>query len=172
VATASRAGRVPSARAVDDPRETVDFGDRRGEVGALAWSESALEVLETQPQGGHRRPQLMGGVGNEGALRVEQLLQPVGHLVDRLPESPELGWAAPDRCPLGEQARAEGRNGRLDPGEGPREGAGQHNPDCRRHGQHGGAEGRQLDPVVGDASVQGRRLLGDEENDAEWSRHP
>ena len=113
-----RLARASASKPSTTRGETVCLGDGRSKIRALVRPEYALEVLEAQSEGGHRRAKLVRGVGDEGPLNVEQLLQSVCHFVDRRPEGSQLGWALPDRGPLRQHARAEGSDGGLNTGKG------------------------------------------------------
>ena len=74
-------------QAVDEAREAGDLPQRCGHtrdlgLGVGDLGQRALEQLEAQSQGGQRCAQLMGGVGHEGLLGADELLQPRGRLVD------------------------------------------------------------------------------------------
>ncbi len=61
---------------VDDRRETVDLGGPGVELGGDPGANSrGARLLQTQPQRGQRRAQLMGGVGDELALGADQPLR-------------------------------------------------------------------------------------------------
>ena len=78
------AGAAEDQQLVDDQREAVDLAHRRLDVGRrrVVATELFAERLEPQPQSGQRRPQLMGGVGDEVLLHPQQPLHPAGHLVE------------------------------------------------------------------------------------------
>ena len=78
---------------LDESREALDLRERALEVRPSRFGKVALEVLEPQPQRRQRRPQLVRCVGDELALRAEQLLQPADGLVEHRGERAHLGRA-------------------------------------------------------------------------------
>ena len=106
----------------------------------------------------------MGGVGKERSLGVDQLLQAVRHLVDRLAERVELSRAAPDRGPLGQTASTDRGNSCLDALQRAGEGSRENRPEARGHGEHADSEEAKRDPVAPDTRVENCRRLGDEED--------
>jgi hypothetical protein len=80
-------------QSIDDAAEAGDLLDRRIDLRCFARREMRLEVLEAEPQGSQRRPQLMRGVRHEALLRVDELFEPAGSAVERRRERAELGRA-------------------------------------------------------------------------------
>ena len=91
--TASVAGRRgvgPRKREqrLDQPTEPLDLGERRP-------GGRRIHVLEPEAQRRQRRAQLVRGVGDERLLRVEQLLELRGRLVELVRQPAHLGRALP-----------------------------------------------------------------------------
>ena len=64
------AGAAEDQQLVDDLREPVDLAHRRVELalGRRVAAGAFAQALQPQPQPGQRRPQLVGGVGDEVLL--------------------------------------------------------------------------------------------------------
>ena len=150
---------------IDDPRESVGFTEGGREVCALFGIECVLEILKAQAQRGERRAELMGGVGQECPLSVDELLQAVRHLIDSLAERIEFSRTSPSRGPLGQAAGADGGHGCFDALQGVGKGSRENRPEGSSNGEHAEPEEAECQPVVPDTCVESRRRLGDEKDD-------
>jgi hypothetical protein len=80
--------------AIDDPGQAVDL-----EIGRLEALTNRLvgrlrdRALEPELHGGQGRSELVRGVRDELALRLDRTFEPVGHLVERPPELLDLASA-------------------------------------------------------------------------------
>ena len=95
---------------------------------------------------GQGRSELVRGVGDELALRLDRTLEPVGHLVERLPELLDLAGAAHVAGASREVAVAQALRG----GGQPRERAGERSGEPERE-QQPGRERREPDRAQADA---------------------
>ncbi len=139
---------------VDQPRQSLGLLARTGHVlDGIARADLALEVLEAQSQRGQRSPQLVGGVGHEGLLGSDQVLESPGHLVEGHGQIPHLGRTGTRPDPGGQVAVAQAHRG-LTQGD---QGLG-HPPRQQDAHQGGGAQADEAgahehEPVAMDALV-------------------
>ena len=106
----------------------------------------------------------MGGIGQKGALGMDQLFEAVCHLVDGFSECFQFARAPCDRRSLGQLPSTDRGDGGLDAVEWSREGASKDRPESRCHREHAETEKGEGNPVVADAAVKWRRRLGDEQH--------
>ena len=88
---------------VDEACEPGDLVGGGLEVGAVR-GRSLLQILEPEAQGSERSAQLVRGIGDEGPLRADELLEARGHGVELLGERTNLG-----RSGVGRRAGAASR---------------------------------------------------------------
>ena len=135
--------------AIDDPGQAIDL-----EVGRLEALADGLvgrlrdRAFEPELHGGQGRSELVRGVGDELALRLDRALEPVGHLVERLPELLDLPGAAHVAGAGREVAVPQALRGTGQPRERPGEGSGE--PERE---QQPGRERREPDRAQADGDV-------------------
>ncbi len=150
---------------VQDLREALALGLDGGDL-LVALGQFEGEQLDAQQQRRERVAQLVRGVGDEGALLLQHVLDVVRHLVERPGQTPEL-WRS-----------AGGRDPGLEPPGGDVVGGGVEDPYGLEHpaGQpQGGADGQQHRGALARAddqpAVQGARAhlpggrVGDHDRD-------
>src|SRR6266853_1604781 len=74
---------------VDEPAQCVYPVAQQGQI-PVEWHESVLERLQHRVDRGKRRPQIVGGPGDQLAPGVEELLNGRCHLVERATELSQL----------------------------------------------------------------------------------
>ena len=113
-----------------------------------------LQHLQPQAQGGERRAQLVGGVGDELLLGGDELLQASGGGVERLGQLAHLGWAVGLVGAGVELAVADAGGGVAQVGDRAGDPAGEQDAEAAGDGEgdHGG--GRQQCPVPVHAGVE------------------
>ena len=132
---------------VDDPGQAIDL-----EIGRLEALADGLvgrlrdRTLEPELHRGQGRSELVRGVGDELALRLDRTLEPVGHLVERLPELLDLSGAAHVAGASREVAVPQALRG----GGQARERAGERSGEPERE-QQPGRERREADRAEADA---------------------
>ena len=119
-----------------------------------------FEVLEPQPHGGERRAELVRRVGDERALRTDELFEARRGRVERLREHGQLrrdraGTSARDR----EVAPTERTRGLLEVGERLGHRAGEQEAGQEHDPEHDAAGRREQQPDVADLVVDHRRRV-------------
>ena len=100
---------------------------------------AARGLLQTKPQSGQRRAQLMGGVGDEFALGADQPLDAVGHLVEGGAQRALLG-ASLDHGARRQVAAGESPGGALQASERERDLSRDHTACEQAEQQHGAGD--------------------------------
>ncbi len=113
---------------------------------------AAGEQLRVGPDGGERRPELVGGIRDEpaepllgGGLGVEGRLDPAEHRVEREPQPPDLGAPLGAFHPPGQIAGGDGCGRIADRCERAKTELHDHEPERREADENGGCD-EQLDP--------------------------
>ncbi len=86
-------GSCEGEESVDDPCEPGALLERGVAGGADGGGVFGVEVLEPQTQCGEWGAELMAGVGDEAALRGDELVEPGRHFVEGVCERDDLGRA-------------------------------------------------------------------------------
>ncbi len=97
---------------VQDVRQALALRPHRRDL-LVALGEFERQELDPQQQGGQRVAQLVGGVGDEGTLLLQHVLDVVGHLVERLGQTPEFRWAFGHDDPGAHPAAGDVMGGRV-----------------------------------------------------------
>ena len=145
---------------VDQLGETVDLG-HRGEQVIRRCPAGVGDGVDAEAEGRQWRSELMGRVGEEGPLRLDQRLEPRRHGVERGRDPHEVGRPLRDRQAGTEVARSERIGRRFQPLDGPTETSGDEPARRRDDGEHDRVEGDQLDPHPPGAAVDRRRRIAD-----------
>ena len=157
---------------VDGGLQAVDLGDRGGQLGGFGVLE--LEAFEFDAQRGERRAELVRGVGAEGALAREQVVEALRGGVERDGDGVELGdrgaVRADGELPVAEAAGVDG-----EPLERPGEAAREHECGERGGRDDAGAERGEQQPgvvgVVGDFGIGAGGAHGSGDAFVEHERH-
>ncbi len=140
---------------------TRDFGRCRLERVAVLDVGVGVEVLETQPERGERRPQLMRRVGHELSLRLDEIAQLRGHTVEGPGDAPDLLRPVVLVQSRREIAAPDSIGRLLELAQWSSDPTREHHTDGRDRGQDGQAQQTELEPHVADAFVEGRGGIGD-----------
>ena len=131
--------------------------ERAVEVVSGVPAHVGFEVLEPEPERGQGRAQLVRRVGDERALRADELLEARRGRVERLREHGELGRALRHRGADRQVATAERRPRRRELASGSRHRPREQQAHQEHDAEHDPARRREQQPDVPDAVVDDRR---------------
>ena len=146
---------------VDEPAEPVRLGDGGVELRAGRLGDVGGEGLEPEAQRGERCAQLVGGVGDESALGLDELREVFGGGVERLGEVAELRWAVVGVDADREVPGREASRGALESADRAGDTVGEHHPDGGDEREDDGRQEPEAQPRGADPGVHRRGGVGD-----------
>ena len=141
---------------VQDLGEALALGADGGDL-LVALGEFQGEQLDAQQQGGQGVAQLVRGVGDEGALLFQHVLDVVGHLVERPGQAPEFRRPARDGDPGLQPAGRDVVGGGVEDAYGPQHPAGQPQRGAEREEHRGDLAGADDQPAAQDLASASAR---------------